>query len=87
MISIMRDLIINFCSTKGEMTSTLNGKPIQAVEVIGNEYMEFIPEGFIINSLGCALVALAILVPCIVKLDPFRKGIPPEGGSLSDEDI
>jgi len=49
--------------------------------------MEFIPEGIIINTMGCTLVALAILVPCIIKFDPFRKGIPPEGGSVYDDDI
>jgi hypothetical protein len=55
--------------------------------VIGNEYMDFISEGIIINTMGCALVALAILVPCIVKFDPFRKGIPNEGGSVYEDDI
>jgi hypothetical protein len=58
-----------------------------AVEVIGNEYFEFVTEGIIINALGAAMLALAILMPCILKCDPFRKGIPKEGGSEFEEDI
>jgi len=38
-----------------------------AVESIGNEYTEFVTEGIIINTMGIAMVALAILLPCILK--------------------
>ena len=74
-------------STRGELTSSLTGNPVMAVESIGNEYTEFVTEGIIINTMGIAMVALAILLPCILKFDPFRKGIPPEGGSEFEEDI
>lgn len=57
-----------------------------AVESIGNEYTEFVTEGIIINTMGIAMVALAILLPCILKFDPFRKGIPPEGGGVEDDE-
>lgn len=78
--------VLIFDSTKGELTSTVDGKPVQAVEAISNEYMEFVPEGIVINALGCALVALAILVPCVVKFDPFRKGLDTEGEIAGDEE-
>jgi hypothetical protein len=57
------------------LTSTLSGKPVVAVESIGNEYTEFVNEGIIINTMGIAMVALAILIPCILKFDPFRYNI------------
>ena len=45
-------------------------------------------QALVINVLGGCLVLLAILIPCILKCDAFRRGIPMEGrpGSASSEE-
>ena len=41
-------------------------------------------EAIIVNTIACALVALAILMPCILKCDSFRKGLENEADVESD---
>ena len=55
------------------------------VNNIGDIYATFPHEGLVINVLGAVLVALAILIPAILKCDAFRKGLPREGRSNEDD--
>ena len=41
-------------------------------------------EAIILNTIGAALVGLAIVMPCILKCDAFKKGLEPEAGDNSD---
>ena len=41
-------------------------------------------EAIILNTIGAALVGLAIVMPCILKCDAFKKGLEPEAGEDSD---
>ena len=41
-------------------------------------------EAIIVNTIAVALVALAILMPCILKCDSFRKGLENEADVESD---
>merc|ERR1712156_699206 len=45
---------------------------------IGDLYDELPNEAIIVNTIGAALVGLAILMPCILKCDAFRKGLENE---------
>merc|ERR1719225_850845 len=51
---------------------------------IGDLYTELPNEAIIVNTIACALVALAILMPCILKCDSFRKGLENEADVESD---
>merc|ERR1719195_2257969 len=53
-------------------------------KAIGDLYTELPNEAIIINTLAAALVALAILLPCILKCDTFHKGLEPEAEVESD---
>ena len=46
---------------------------------LGDQYENMELEGIVVNALGATLVALAILVPWIVRCPTFRKGLPREG--------
>ena len=64
-------------------TSTLpDGETV--VNRIADLYETFSHESLVINVLAGILVALAILIPCILRCDAFRKGIPREGRSGDD---
>ena len=41
--------------------------------------MDFSEEAIFLNTMGAILIALAILVPCILGCEGFRKGLPREG--------
>ena len=45
---------------------------------IADLYTELPNEAIIINTMAAALIALAILMPCILKCDAFRKGLENE---------
>ena len=51
---------------------------------IGDLYEELPNEAIILNTIGAALVGLAIVMPCILKCDAFKKGLEPEAGDNSD---
>merc|ERR1719412_1637181 len=53
-------------------------------KAIGDLYTELPNEAIIINTLAAAMVALAILLPCIIKCDTFHKGLEPEAEVESD---
>lgn len=53
---------------------------------ISDLYEELPNEAIILNTIGAALVGLAILMPCILKCDAFRKGLKNEVDEDSDED-
>jgi len=54
---------------------------------IGDLYDELPNEAIIVNTIGAALVGLAIIMPCILKCDSFRKGLKNEvDDGESDED-
>jgi len=36
-------------------------------------------EAIFINTIGAVLIGLAILIPCLVRCEGFRKGLPREG--------
>ena len=41
--------------------------------------MNFSEEAIFLNTMGAILIALAVLVPCILGCEGFRKGLPREG--------
>ena len=51
---------------------------------IADLYEELPNEAIILNTIGAALVGLAIVMPCILKCDAFKKGLEPEAGEDSD---
>ena len=53
---------------------------------IGDLYEELPNEAIILNTIGAALVGLAILMPCILKCDAFKKGLQPEAGEGSEDE-
>jgi len=55
-------------------------------KAIADLYSELPNEAIIVNTICAALVGLAILLPCILKCDAFRKGLEPEADVESDED-
>jgi len=46
---------------------------------LGSLYENFSEEAIIINTIGACLIGLAILVPCLLRCEGFRKGLPREG--------
>ena len=44
-------------------------------------------EGYIVNALGAAMVALAVLIPWILRCPSFKKGLVREGKISYDNDI
>ena len=46
---------------------------------LGGKYMNFSHEAIFLNTMGAILIALAILIPCILGCQGFRKGLPREG--------
>ena len=46
---------------------------------LGGKYMSFSQEAIFLNTMGAILIALAILIPCILGCEGFRKGLPREG--------
>jgi len=60
-------------------------KPIR-YKGIADLYFELPNEAIIVNTIGAALVGLAILMPCILKCDAFRKGLKNEADE-DDSDI
>jgi len=53
---------------------------------ISDLYEELPNEAIILNTIGAALIGLAILMPFILKCDAFRKGLKNEVDEDSDED-
>jgi len=53
---------------------------------IGDLYEELPNEAIILNTIGAVLVGLAILMPCILKCDAFKKGLQPEAGEGSEDE-
>jgi len=51
---------------------------------IADLYEKLPNEAIILNTIGAALVGLAIVMPCILKCDAFKKGLEPEAGDDSD---
>ena len=51
---------------------------------IADLYTELPNEAIIVNTIAAALIGLAILLPCILKCDAFRKGLENE---VDDSDI
>lgn len=51
---------------------------------IADLYTELPNEAIIVNTIAAALVGLAILLPCILKCDAFRKGLENEADVDSD---
>ena len=51
---------------------------------IADLYEKLPNEAIILNTIGAALVGLAIVMPCILKCDAFKKGLEPEAGEDSD---
>jgi len=56
---------------------TLEGKPFYSS--LGGLYENLSEEAIFINTIGACLIGLAILVPCLVRCESFRKGLPREG--------
>ena len=72
-------------------TTTGDKDDKEVFAAIADQYTESIQghhQALVINVLGGCLVILAIIVPCILKCDAFRKGVPMEGrpGSASSEE-
>jgi len=53
---------------------------------IADLYEELPNEAIILNTIGACLVGLAILMPCILKCDAFKKGLQPEAGEGSEDE-
>ena len=46
---------------------------------LGGKYMNFDEEAIFLNTMGAILIGLAVLVPCVLGCEGFRKGLPREG--------
>ena len=51
----------------------------EVITDLGGKYMDFSEEAIFLNTMGAILIALAILIPCILGCQGFRKGLPREG--------
>lgn len=46
---------------------------------LGMKYKNFSEEAIFLNTMGAILIGLAVMVPCILGCQGFRKGLPREG--------
>ena len=60
-------------------TRELDDQGHTLIRSIGDKYSNFEDETYVINALGAALIALAILIPWILGCPAFRKGLKREG--------
>lgn len=80
------NVIIQFCSSIKEPDQYdyySDEKPV-LYKGIADLYHELPNEAIIVNTIAAALIGLAILLPCILKCDSFRKGLENE---VDDSDI
>ncbi|XP_059085616.1 uncharacterized protein LOC131882483 isoform X3 [Tigriopus californicus] len=55
------------------------------IEQIGDQYSEFPDEGIVTNTIGIALVALAIIIPWILSCPSFKKGLTRESSRFNHD--
>ena len=51
----------------------------EVITELGEKYINFSEEAIFLNTMGAILIGLAVLVPCVLGCEGFRKGLPREG--------
>ena len=51
----------------------------EVITELGEKYINFSEEAIFLNTMGAILIGLAVLVPCVLGCEGFRKGLPKEG--------
>ena len=71
--NIFSDLKIFFSATKLDTIGN------EVITELGEKYINFSEEAIFLNTMGAILIGLAVLVPCVLGCEGFRKGLPREG--------